>query len=711
MTQELELKTDSDLSGWALVQARLTSRGRHHSSTLRVHRHSSPGRAEEIPLPIFPDGGINELVRLPDDVARLSWRLPASLPLQQPELRIRRVGLLDRGLRMVNRVARTYLRLTKEQRLEAGLTLWGAVHDLAGAYRIATGFRVRYPLFDYADWIERFDTLHERDLLEIREQIERWTARPHFYLLVAADAAGRESIEATLASLRAQLYRDFTCVVLDQDGAADVALGTPAMGAGAEARYIAQAAVAEWLAGFNAALAHGAKDGWVMLLRAGDALPAHALYWFARETRSHPDAAVLYADDDTMDAQRRRSRPRFKPDWSPAHLRSTHYLGAAAVLRAADVAAAGGVSLDCCRHGNYGLVLRLSEAAGKKIIHVPAILLHRRDENDAAPGWEDPRWCAAALGAHLARGGARADIEPTFTGCWRVRYRLPDTPPLVSIIVPTRDQGALLRQCVESVLEKSTYPRFEILVVDNQSDDPDTLAYLGELARRGGVRVLPYDRPFNYSAINNFAVREVAGELLCLLNNDTEVITPDWLEEMVGHVLQPGVGAVGAKLYYPDGRVQHAGVAVGPGGCADHLHLNLARGEPGYCNRAVVAHELSAVTGACLLTPKSVYERLGGLNEQRLTVAFNDVDYCLRLQEAGLRVIFAPHAELYHHESATRGDDNPLPRRLRARREVKYMRQRWRQRMKHDPYYNLNLSYRRPDFSLAETQRIKKPWR
>jgi GT2 family glycosyltransferase len=711
MTQELDLKAGDDLSGWALVQARLSSRGRHFSSTLRVHRRSSPGEAEEILLPIFPDGGINELVRFPDDVARLSWRLPASAQLQQPQLTIRPVGWLGRTVRMVNRVARTYLRLSKDQRLEEGLTLWRALHDLPGAYRIATGFRVRYPMFDYPEWIERFDTLHERDRLEISDQIARWTARPHFHLLVAAGGAGHEAIQATLASLQTQLYRDFTYVVLDQSDAAGVALDSQARIAGAEARFVPQGAIADWLAGFNAALAQATADGWVMLLRAGDALPAHALYWFACEARSRPEAAILYADDDSLDTQGRRGHPRFKPDWSPAHFRSTHYVGAAAVLRGAAVTAAGGVTLDCCRHGNYDLMLRVIDSSGEKIAHVPAVLLHRGNEASAASAWEDPRWCAGALRAHLARNGVAADIAQTFPGCRRVRYRLPDTPPLVSIIVPTRDQGALLRQCVESVLEKSTYPRFEVLVVDNQSADSQTLAYLDALAGRRSVRVLRYDRRFNFSAINNFAARTAAGEMLCLLNNDTEVIAPDWLEEMVGHLTQAGVGAVGAKLYYPDGRVQHAGVAVGPGGCADHLHLNLMREEPGYCNRAVVAHELSAVTGACLLTWKHVYQRLAGLNEKDLTVAFNDVDYCLRLQEAGLRVIFASNAELYHHESASRGNDNPLPRRLRARREVKYMRRRWSKRMRHDPYYNPNLSYRRPDFSLGETARVKKPWR
>jgi GT2 family glycosyltransferase len=246
--------------------------------------------------------------------------------------------------------------------------------------------------------------------------------------------------------------------------------------------------------------------------------------------------------------------------------------------------------------------------------------------------------------------------------------------------------------------------------VDNQSADPEALAYLAKIAGHPAVRVLRHDRPFNYSAINNFAARQAQGEMLCLLNNDTEVISPDWLEEMAGHLLQARVGAVGARLLYPDGRVQHGGVAVGPGGCADHLHADLARAEPGYCRRAVIAQELSAVTAACMLTWKHLYERLGGLNERALPVAFNDVDYCLRLQDAGYRVVYAADAELHHHESASRGIDSTRRERRRAVREVNYMRAQWRERMRHDPYYNPNLSYEQPNFTLNWKPRVTKPW-
>jgi GT2 family glycosyltransferase len=458
-----------------------------------------------------------------------------------------------------------------------------------------------------------------------------------------------------------------------------------------------------------------------MLLRAGDTLPRHALYWFACEALARREAAILYSDDDILDAQGRRCKPRFKPDWSLAHLRSMPYVGEAAVLRADAVADAGGVHSDCCRHGNYDLLLRVIDRVGERVHHVPAVLLHRGcaasygsdSGSSAEPGaiedGETAAWRLGALRAHLARNGIAAEVVATRPGYRRIRYRLPEAPPLVSIIVPTRDAYTLIQQCLESVLRKTTYPCFEILVVDNQSTDSQTLEYLAGIAAHPPVTVLRYDAPFNFSAINNRAVRQARGTVVCLLNNDTEVISPDWLEELVGHLLQPGVGVVGAKLYYADGRVQHAGDTVGPGGCANHLHSGLGHDEPGYCGRALLAQDLSAVTGACLVTWRELYLRLGGL-EERLPVAFNDVDYCLRVRAAGQRVIWTPHAELYHHESISRGTDDSWRRKLRARREVAVMRRRWADVMKHDPFYNPNLSYDQPDFSPSRAPRVKKPW-
>ena len=424
-----------------------------------------------------------------------------------------------------------------------------------------------------------------------------------------------------------------------------------------------------------------ASDDWLMLLQPDEQLAEHALFWFACEIRKHPDAAMIYADDDEIEAGQ-RCRPRFKPDWSLTHLRATDYIGRAMVINGRALAAVGGLKPENLAGDTWELLLRVGESAGGRVRHIPAILLHRDAETEKKS-------------AVVIR---------------RVRHPLPESVPLVSIVIPTRDAVGLLRQCVTSVLAKTTYPRFEVVVVDNGSRDPAALEYLSEIARWPQVRVLRYDRPFNYSAINNFAVAQVSGEVLCLLNNDTEVISPDWLEEMVGHLCQEKVGVVGAKLYYPDGRVQHAGDVVGPGGCANHLHQFIARDDPGYFHRAVVAQELSALTAACMVSWRALYQRLGGLDEKHLPVAFNDVDYCLRVRQAGYKVVWTPHAALYHHESVSRGNDKSAKRMKVARQEVAYMRRQWQKELGADPFYNPNFSYMRPDFVLGPAPNVKKPW-
>lgn len=415
---------------------------------------------------------------------------------------------------------------------------------------------------------------------------------------------------------------------------------------------------------------------WLMILSPRDRLPSHALAVIANTIRSYPDAVAIYWDDDEIDAAGRRCNPRFKPDWSRLHLEATNYIGRAVAVKRTLLRQRG---LDPYNEEElWQAMLILTEDPAAKVIHIPEILLHR-------PAGEPVPVCR------------------------RVPVSIPEPAPRVSIIVPTRDTLPLVRRCVESVLSKTTYTNYEIVLIDNRSRDPDTLLWFESQQTTKGVKLLKWVRPFNYSSINNFAARQVHSEILCLLNNDTEVITPDWLDEMVGHLVRPGVGVVGAKLYYPDGRIQHAGDTVGPGGCANHLHQYWPGDSPGYCNRAIVAQELSAVTAACMVTWRSLYLQLGGLNERWLPIAFNDVDYCLRVRRAGHKVVWTPHAELYHHESASRGKDRSWSQVIRAWREVRYMRWKWRKEMKHDPFYNPNFRYDRADFSIKDTALYSKP--
>lgn len=705
-------------SGWALVEAQF-ERGRAAGGAfLRVIRSDSARDApgDVLALPVSMAGRVHELVLLPEGTVGTEWVAPgidAALPSVS---QIRPVGVIERIWRMWKRINDRFARLSPEQRQNLGLSRWRILVDLPAAYRVVTGFRW---CIDYPDWIVQADTLRPTDASSILAHIRTFTRTPHFHVVVLDDGSS-DAVTMTLESLRRQLYRNFACTILPTGGAGPISFDPdePLDGVGIGSVRISHNRVDAALARIHECGGQGPGDQWLMLCRAGDALAPHALYWFAHEAIGHAEAAAIYCDDDGIDAQGSRTMPRFKPDWSLTHFRSHDFVGNSVALRLDAVAAVGGVDWQSNSSALFDVLLRVvdwADDAGRlSVRHLPALLFHRRLRQMAPSSEQAARECLESVRRHLQRNALDARVTETQPEVRRVTFRLNDPPPSVSVVIPTRDAVQTLRTCVESVLRRTDYAAYEVLIVDNQSETPEAQAYFAELAAANSparrIRILTYDQPFNYSAINNFAVAHAAGEVICLLNNDTEVIATDWLAEMVGHLSQNGVGAVGAKLLYPDGRVQHAGDTVGPGGCANHLHAFIGRDDGGYCNRAVAAQELSAVTAACLVTRKDLYLRLGGLDEKNLPVAFNDVDFCLRVREAGLVVVWTPHAVLYHYESLTRGADQSRMRKRVARREVTYMRRRWKHVMSHDPFYNPNLSYERPDFSLNHAPRVRKPW-
>ncbi len=420
----------------------------------------------------------------------------------------------------------------------------------------------------------------------------------------------------------------------------------------------------------------GATGTYLAVVGPGDELAPDALARFARALIENPAIDIIYSDEDGLEGSR-RVEPRFKPRWNPDLALASGFPAGLMLVRRTLAVAMGGLG-----SGELDLLLRCLPE-NPVIAHLPRVLYHRR-----TPLTFDVQ----ALHAHLPQAEILAGPLP---GTARIRYRLPTPPPLVSIVIPTRDGGAVLERCLTSLRAHTSYPRFEIIVVDNQSRDPVTLSLLAR------ERVLHFDAPFNYSAINNLAARSATGELLCFLNDDTEVIEPGWLEELVSQALRPSVGAVGAKLLYPDGRIQHAGVGLGLLGLAGHFHKGLDAGAPGYMGRAQLVQEVSAVTGACLMVRKESFERVGGFDEIHLPVSFNDVDLCLRLRESGLRCIFTPHAVLIHHESYSRGADDTAEKLARVEREAMFLRSRWAALIADDPAYSPNLSLWTENFGLS----------
>jgi GT2 family glycosyltransferase len=593
------------------------------------------------------------------------------------------------------------------------LQLWrerGTAYVLERAW-----LRLRGPARYDPHWIRAHDALSDADVAAIRRCIARLQRRPVISIILAVADAPPDAVRATIATLTGQIYESWELLVV-----ADATVATE-MRQLVEAHAAAEPRIRLVLdagGGPVAASNRGlelAGGEFIARLAAGSRLARHALYLIAEEINANPEANIIYADEDEIDARGRRSNPQFKSDWNPDLFLSQNYLTGLLMLRRELMCEVGGFRAEFTAAADYDLALRLIERIQAATIrHVPFVLCHGAAKEGAAlspSGDERVNDAVQALTQHLARSGIDATVDPSRSGrSFRVRRKL-SSPPPVSLIMPTRDGMDFLRAAIESIFERTDYPNYEIVVVDNRSADPEALAYLMALERQERVRVLRYDRPFNFSAINNFAARECTSPILGLLNNDITVIGGDWLRELASHAVRPEVGAVGAMLYYPDDTIQHAGIIVGYGGTAVNCYAGLPRGSPGYFGRAGAIQNCSAVTAACLLTRAAVFAELGGLNEQRFAVAFNDVDYCLRLREHGYLVTWTPFAELYHHESVTRGDDMDLDKRTRFRNEEAHLVRHWGAVLANDPYYNPNLSLHEGAFRWDDDVRVVRPWR
>ncbi|HWA10187.1 MAG TPA: glycosyltransferase [Opitutaceae bacterium] len=580
-------------------------------------------------------------------------------------------------------------------------------------------------LTQYEKWIEVYDQ-HPPDVLKAqRERAEKFRHRPLISVLMPVYNTPERWLRRAIESVRGQSYPHWELCI------ADDASPQPHIRPLLEeyARQDSRIKVTfrekngHISAASNSAL-ELATGEFVSLLDHDDELAPHALFEIAALLDAKPATDFIYSDEDKIDEDGRRHEPYFKPEFLPDLFHSQNYTSHLTAYRTSVMRAVGGFRPGYEGSQDWDLALRVSgHIAADRIRHIPKILYHWR----AIPGSTAlmiseksyPLEAARrALTDHFGRLGQPVTLSVVPGDHWRVQYPLPANPPLASLVIPTRNGLRFLQRCVDSILEKTTYPNFEVLVVDNGSDEPATLAYLQSLtdgthpllAKPAGpgqrtARVLRYAAPFNYSAINNHAVKHARGELIGLLNNDLEVITPGWLDEMAAQALRPEIGCVGAMLYYPNDTIQHAGAVVGLGGVAGHAFRDFPRGTDGKFNRARLVQNYSAVTAACLVIRKSIYEQVGGLDENELAVAFNDIDFCLKVRAAGYRNLWTPFAELYHHESATRGTDDTPEKEDRFRREVETMMMRWGPELSSDPAYNANLTLELNDFSLAAPPR------
>ncbi len=556
------------------------------------------------------------------------------------------------------------------------------------------GVTVALDTVQYQRWIKKHEPT-PRDLA--RQRATNMPRRPQISVVVPAYDTPERFFAEMVESVRAQTYPHWELCIADG--------GSFASHRTSEDNRILLQHLEEnrGIAGnTNAALAMATGD-YVAFLDHDDALAPFALHAVAEAINRHPDADFFYSDEDKLDEAGQRVDPCFKPGWSPDLLRHHNYICHLVVLRRSLLEHLSGI-----RHGfdgaqDYDLVLRASEAA-KQIVHIPQVLYHwRLHSQSTAQNTASKQYLVdagkRALEEHLCRCATVARVLPAEQpGEYRVLYQLP-RQPLVSVLIPNRDQPGLLGRCIES-LSKSSYANYEIVILENGSTQDDTHAYYRLLERDLPVRVLPWTRPFNFAAINNFGATHARGEAILFLNNDVEPIHPDWLEAMVTHAMRPEIGAVGAKLLFADGTIQHAGVVLGMGGVAGHVHSRFPREADGYLGRLRQVQDVAAVTGACLMTRRDVFERVGGFDE-RFVLAYNDVDYGMNVRALGLRVLWTPEAELYHLESKTRGYEDDPAKQERFRREFDLFRRKWAKALEAgDPYFNPNFRLDRADCAL-----------
>jgi len=454
----------------------------------------------------------------------------------------------------------------------------------------------------------------------------------------------------------------------------------------------------------NAAIKLASGD-YIGLLDHDDVLTFNALYQVVEALNEKNKPDLIYSDEDKMrEKGKEYFDPFFKPDFSPDMLRSYNYICHFLVFSKKLLEKVGTFNRECDGSQDYDMILRLTEIA-TNIYHLPKILYHWRvNENSTAGGVGVKEYAMAAakkaLEDHLTRLGLTGDVKDgLFPSSYKIDYEVKDNPK-VSIIILNKDNKETLENCINSIYDKTTYDNFEIIIVENSSKDIEIFSYYSQLKEKIGTKIIKWKGEFNFSAINNFAVKSAEGEYLILLNNDTEIITPNWIEEMLMFAQRDEVGIVGVKLYYPDDTIQHAGIILGIGGVAGHSHKYFGREEYGHVGRLKVVQNLSAVTAACMMVRKAVYEKVKGLDEN-FKVAFNDVDFCLKVRELNKLIVFTPYAELYHYESRTRGAEDSREKINRFNTEINRFEEKWGLYIE-DPYYNVNLSKEKENFSIED---------
>ena len=555
----------------------------------------------------------------------------------------------------------------------------------------------------YGPWYENYRAKEEE--LE-RQRRYRWKEPVTFSIVVPAYKTPENFLRQMMDSVQQQTYPHWELCIANGSPEDEVMAGVLKEYTDSDPRIKVQELKENLgIAGNSNAALKMASGDFVGLLDHDDLLAPNALFEVARMLEKNRDAEVIYTDEDkvTMDLSE-HFQPHLKPDFNLDLLRSNNYICHFTVIKRSIVEQVGGFRKEYEGAQDYDFIFRCTEAA-KAVAHVPEILYHWRVHAASTADNPTSKMYAyesgkRAIEDHLTRRNTAGQVSlKKDLGFYRVTYPV-QKQELVSIVIPNKDQKETLEKCLNSIYGKSTYSNYEIIVVENNSTEKETFEYYKAIDGKKNTRVIYWDLEFNYSAINNFGIANAKGDYIICLNNDIEVITPGWIEELLGTCQRGEVGIVGSRLYYPDDTIQHAGIVVGIGGIAGSMFVGMKRGHGGYLHKADLMQDLSAVTAACMMVKKEAFEKAGGF-EEKLAVAFNDVDFCLKVKQAGYLVVYDPYVEMYHHESKTRGTEDTKEKVHRFQTEIEYMRGHWTDILKNgDPCYNKNLSLSKWNYSL-----------
>ena len=718
----VELSKGIRISGWYMVELNISSDCSHTQSQMQLLYNDKSCESDTITVQQRSGQLSKRLCYIQKNLTSLSFIPPNdSKTFSITHFRITKVSKHFATNRMLKKLSNNHPNyrnkspklISSEIKIRAHPNKAAYIEKLYDTYNCLFS-NIINPI-NYEDWLYHYDTNNTLNDAEIASSVNSLKFKPTISVVLPTYNSNEQLLKKCIDSVLSQSYPYWELCIAD-DASTNKQVHTiinEYIDSDSRIRLTLRDKNGHISDATNSAISLVTGE-FIAFLDHDDELSQDALFHITESLNKHPSAKIIYSDEDKIDLKGHRSCPHMKPDWNPDLLLSQNYISHLCVIKSSLVREAGYLRKGVEGAQDYDLLLRcISRTKDAEIIHVPKILYHWRiTESSTAYSSESKDYTSAAgvkaLKDHLKRTGSGIDaMLGALPNTYTITYPIPSPEPLVSIIIPTRDNIKTLKTCITSVIETTTYSNYEILILDNQSKEDDTLNYLNMIKGQENIRVLPYAKPFNYSAINNFGVHNAKGRIVCLLNDDTEVITPNWLTVMVSHSLRPGMGCVGAKLFYTNGQIQHSGVLLGIGGVAGHAHKYAEGHEYGYFGRLFLTQNYSAVTGACLVVKKSIYEEVNGLNESDLPISFNDIDFCLKVRQAGYRNLWTPLAELYHHESISRGFDDTPEKQERAAREASYMKEKWGEVLTHDPAYNKNLTLLREDFSLANYEHVQ----